>query len=108
MGEGPSSVSLPSTRHNYQPEEVISSSTTDCDLPRDGDREPLFEGFSFPGESFDPAPCILPNFCPAGDKASSVLALSVGSPVVCMPSSPKGSTSHEVSAGGPTRPLVLS
>ena len=71
MGKGPSSVSLLSTRHNYQPKEVISPSDTDCDLPRDGDHEPIFEGFSFPGEGFDPAHSrILPNFCPAGDKSS--------------------------------------
>ena len=75
----------------------FSSTDSDVYLPRNGNREPFFEGFSFPGEGFHPAHT---------DYRISVLqaakrrvnALSALLPVVSLPSSPRGSTSNEVSA----------
>ena len=81
MGEGPGSVPLQSLRHCYQRSEVLSSADSDCDLPGNGNHEPLFEGFSFPGEGFHPAHTDYRIFVLQVAKCY-VLALSVRSPVV--------------------------
>ena len=104
MGEGPRSVSLPSTRHHYQPGQVFSPPNADGGLPWAGDREPLFEGFSFPGEGFDPASYRISVLQAA---KCHVLALPVGLPVVSVPPCPRGSTSHAVSVVDPPRPMGL-
>ena len=48
-------LALLPTWHCDKPRKVVSQCDSDCYLLRDGDREPLFGGFSFPGEGFDPA-----------------------------------------------------
>ena len=55
MGEGQGSVPLQSPRHHLERGEVLSSTDSDINLSGNGDREPFFEGFSFPGEGFHPA-----------------------------------------------------
>ena len=53
MGKGQGFGSLSPAWNSPESRQVISHSDSDCDLPRGGDREPLFEGFSFPGEGFN-------------------------------------------------------
>ena len=55
VGKGQGFGSLSPTWHCGKLRKIISQSDSDCDLPRDDDREPLSEHFSFPGEGFDPA-----------------------------------------------------
>ena len=55
VGKGQGFDSLSPTRHCDQLQKVFSQSDSDCNLLWDGDHEPLFEGFSFPRECFDPA-----------------------------------------------------
>ena len=90
MGEGPGSVPLQSPQHCLKCSEVFFSADADCDLRRYGNREPLFEGFSFPGEGFYPANT---NYQISVLQAAKrcVLVLSVGSPVVSLPSCPRRS-----------------
>ena len=82
----------------------MSCPDSDVDLSRNGDREPLFEGFSFPREGF--------HFAHASRLISilqvaecRVLAGSIGSPIVSLPSSPGMTSSHAFSAASASRAL---
>ena len=104
MGKGPGSVPLQSPQHCHQRSEVFSSANTDCDQPGNGNHEPLFEGFSFPGEGFRSAHA---NYRISVLQAPKhhVQTLSAGSPLISLPSSPRRSPLNEVSAVAALRSL---
>ena len=104
MGEGRGSVPVQSSRHYYQRGEVLSSADSDIDLPGNGNHEPLFEGFSFPGKGFHTAHTDYRISVLQSAKCHA-LALSARSPVVSLRSSPRGSSSNAVAAAAAQRSL---
>ena len=87
--------------HSRQLRQVPSLSISDCDVSGDDNQEPLFEGFSFSREGFDPA---------VANRRISILQVAkrccleepARSPIIAVSSSTRGSCPDEVLSAGAT------